>query len=694
MSAKQYRPEIDGLRAISILLVLLYHARIPGFTGGFIGVDVFFVLSGYLITWLVRDELATTGKFDFTRFYARRVRRLLPTALVVIGGTLVLGTIFLHPNGEVQALAKSAIATLAFVSNLFFARAVDYFDFLGESKPLLHTWSLSVEEQFYLFWPATLWLLYYVSRGKTDKSRIVYATGALCVLSLIAAEAAMKMYYTREAFFYTPLRAWELLVGGLLALGIEERFGRSRLREFDSLGVTGLVVIVGVALAYTSDTRFPGVAAALPVLGTGAVLLNTAWRPQTRLYWLLTRAPLVALGRWSYALYMWHWPLLSIARIVRGPTLIGDMAILLLSLALSAVTVALVERPFRFSFRRNAPSGRVVAVGMVCSVLMVVLAGASGYDANRRRDAFDLKWRATFDPRPDERAECYRDPPAVLDVRATCMFNPADSGVLVVWGDSHAEMWLPMALAASRIDTPHYAVMQATMMDCHPFVALGEKIGLARQRRSCLRFNQTTLQNIRDLAAQTPVSVLLAARWNWFSDTVSASFEEVRMGDTPSRDGDTRALGRGLRATLDSLKAIGVRVLIPEPVPEMPYRAPECLLRWHRTLKECSVPRWVSDRRMAPVRRELASVVKEYPNVRMFDAEDFLCDATMCWAEVNSRIAYKDDDHLSATGVTGVLETLGGEERAWLSPWGRLPAVRTAEGGASVAAASARRSAR
>ncbi|MCE9623436.1 MAG: acyltransferase [Actinomycetia bacterium] len=365
----RFRPEVEGLRAVAVVLVLLYHAKLAALTGGYIGVDVFFVLSGFLITSLLMRELATTGTVSLAAFWARRARRLLPASGLVVVATLIAGRLMLDGLSQGD-LARDAIAACAFVANFrLFNVGTDYLAEGQATSPLLHFWSLAVEEQYYLVWPGLMLLL--VRYARLARRSLIAVLGVMWVVSLV-----LCVRSTHDdpmwAFFMLPARAWELLSGALLAVVGGSLWKRAhRVRVI--VGCVGLGSIIGAALAYDDSTPFPGLAAIVPVLGTVAVINAgvTFGGPIT----ILRARPLQWIGARSYAIYLWHFPLLLLAEARYGPLNATTRGGLLLgSLALAALSYHLIEIPVRFAPRLVASPGRSLAMGASVAVVGVVVA--------------------------------------------------------------------------------------------------------------------------------------------------------------------------------------------------------------------------------------------------------------------------------------------------------------------------------
>src|SRR3954447_3313191 len=366
-----FRPDIEGLRAVAVLLVLAYHARIPGFSGGYIGVDVFYVVSGFLITGLIVRELRATGRVDLVTFYARRARRLLPAALVVIALTVIASAIVLPPLRVPDVAADGAAAAL-YVSNIrFAAQATDYLQAELDPSPLLHFWSLGVEEQFYLFWPALL-LLVAGRRANIRRIGLVVAMVALLSFGLgvvwTASDAPL-------AFFLLPARAWELAVGASLAIGVA-RLTRLRTSVATIAVGAGLALILAGAVVFDIDTPFPGTAALLPVVGTALVIAGGIPQPLNGVSRVVAVRPMRWIGGISYSLYLWHWPLLvlpaaAVGRALPWPARLGLVA---LTFVLAEASRRWIEDPIRHGRVAKLRPSRSLAAALVSSVAVATVA--------------------------------------------------------------------------------------------------------------------------------------------------------------------------------------------------------------------------------------------------------------------------------------------------------------------------------
>lgn len=313
-----YRPDIDGLRAIAVILVIAYHVALPGITGGFVGVDVFFVISGFLITRLLYEELEGTSQIDLARFYARRFKRLFPALLLVIAASvLVWAVFFVGVPDETQLFAESVrYGTFGFANVFFQHNTTGYFDIDAETMPLLHFWSLAVEEQFYLVWPVLLLTCGRFGSLESLGRRVLIALAVLSITSFVGTEFLLRTGQRPGAFYWMPPRAWELGLGGLVYFArpsFEARWAKHR-GLLTSLGLAGIVAIVVSGAVFDERTRFPGTTAALPALAT-AMIMVAGGVASTVVDRFLSRPWMVALGALSYGWYLWHWPLLVFARL-------------------------------------------------------------------------------------------------------------------------------------------------------------------------------------------------------------------------------------------------------------------------------------------------------------------------------------------------------------------------------------------
>ncbi|MEM9725933.1 MAG: acyltransferase family protein [Pseudomonadota bacterium] len=564
--ALAYRADIDGLRAIAVLAVALFHAEIPGFSGGFVGVDIFFVISGFLITRIIAAE-AAAGRFSYLRFYERRARRLAPALFVVVAAVAVFTLLYRSPR-DADIFGESVSLFAVFAANFFFYNQLDYFGDPAVFYPLLHMWSLAVEEQFYLILPPLLLLFWRFGRGGA-----LLALGALAAASFAAALIAMS-HDPQLAFFHTPFRMWQLLAGGLLALAPPPRWSAG---TRNALGLIGLALALAPVALYDKTTLFPGLAAAPPTLGAVLVIaagLGRAAGPKasapspssTRLGLgpspdqrspagadpapaaengpmggiaarLLSAPPLVFIGLCSYSFYLWHWPALTAARFLSpGPmesplSIPSALMVLAAAFGLSALTWAYVERPFRRP--GGVLSGRGVAIGVASCVAALLLLGWVLQETRGLPARFpSLAPMFTEDARryglaPQDCARATRLVPEALRGEIDPGFCKAhdagpDRPVALLWGDSHAWALAPgVARWAEAADVSLFVAWSAT---CPPLLGVDRPV--QTRFHDCRRHNAAALRLAPALGVD---QLILAAQWSRYHRRVNLT---ARLGET------------------------------------------------------------------------------------------------------------------------------------------------------------------
>ena len=669
-----YRPDIDGLRAIAVAIVVAFHAGVPGFSGGFVGVDVFFVISGYLITGLLVAELRETGSISLSRFYARRVRRLLPALALVLASTLVLGSVvLLAVDGEQQDLAKSALAAALSWSNIFFWLGSNYFSTQADLIALLHTWSLSVEEQYYLVWPTLLITLMLVA-GKQWRSFTRLLLAALLLVGIVAFAVSVHTTNTNPtaAFFLMPMRAWEFALGGGLVLAAPA-IARWPTFVRASLFVIGVVMIGYATVAIDGGVAYPGTAALWPTLGTVALIAagcGSAFAPVQG--WLSSQG-MVAIGQLSYSWYLWHWPLLSLARAsdLGERYLPRDVTIAFVSLGLAWLTYRFVEHPIR---SRQYPGFRATRTtllsGAAMSAVVVGCALALGVVAQySRAHPADRQARITADAvhdRPPDTEVCLEKQHArfrVLQHDKRCITRPSAPVDIVLWGDSHANHWFPLMRAASR--ELNMNVQEFTRAACPPLLGV-MPYDEGRIDHECEHFNQAAVAEIERLGRSGLKGVVIASRWPAYLGRPSPDGSlqaRLSYGDAPLDPQQSEAALRlGLSNAIDRLEHAGLRVLVVGSTPEFHYSVPQCLLR--RPVQECSMPRAAVDARRGRSMLVVANTVVSN-GAHMFDPLHFFCDAAYCYPIHDHTVMFSDPQHLTAAGSPLLEPELAGDLR-WL----------------------------
>lgn len=648
MARAGYRPDIDGLRAVAIVPVVLFHCGVAGLPGGFTGVDIFFVISGYLITGILIRESIERGGIDLWGFYARRMARILPALLLVVTACLVAGALLLSSAlFEVHALGKSAVASLGFVANLYFlAVSGDYFAPDAHGLVLLHTWSLAVEEQYYLVWPLLLMLTGRLGRASgRQRAAGLAAIGLVTVASL--ALCAWETRHDPTAAFYLPVtRAWELGAGSLVAL-VRRQPGAGAAAV---CGLAGLGLMALGLATVREGALFPFPLALLPVAGAAMAIWagsGAALGPAGR---LLALRPCVAVGRVSYAWYLWHWPLLAFTHLLTvgqaGPGL--KLAMGALSLGLAAVTVRWVENPVRFGLARRQGPRRVVLAGALASLVVAALAGAVYLAAKRGLLPGDARIAAAFNDRPEHQALClvqHWEPRATLP--AACDAAPGRRAILL-WGDSHADQWAP-ALDAWARARGGWAVTQRTMAACPPLLGLepSDPHGAAGQPLAgCRAFNAAVAGALA--APRRPTLAVLGG--NWLPRAGQAPIgEQAQYFDVGAHDAaaSLAALEEGLERSVGLLEAHGVPVVLVLQSPHPPLVAGSCVARLGAA--RCAGDAAVFEREAEGVNGVLRQVARRHPGVRLVDPLAILCPGGRCEAELDGRVAYYDAEHVAAS---------------------------------------------
>jgi peptidoglycan/LPS O-acetylase OafA/YrhL len=483
-----YRPDIDGLRGISVVAVIAFHAFPDWVPGGFIGVDVFFVISGFLISGIIFDEMRS-GAFRLRSFYARRIRRIFPALVLVLTATVLLGWWILLPQ-DMLHLGKQMLSSAAFAANFCFWFQSGYFSPDAHGFPLLHLWSLGVEEQFYIVWPLVILLL----RRKPDR---VFA--AILIIAALSFLLNILSIDRHEADFYSPLtRAWELMLG-VAAAWIMRRYPQPLSdREIEAIRIVGLAAILSAALVLNSRMRYPGWLALVPTAGSVLLVLSPDRGGATS--YLMARGPIVSIGRISYPLYLWHWPLLVLAEAFKFSTLteLERLLVVAVSFALAALTYEWVEKPVRFG-----GGGRTKIIPLGASMLTIAVAGGVIVSANGFATRFPAAIRAVAEM-PDRREwrhhECFLDLQRETTFAASCMEEKQP--LIFVWGDSTMAALMP-GLRRRQQDS-HFGLAQFTATSCPPQLSVD-----VPGYPACRGVNDVVLQKI---ASAHPDVVLMQSR--------------------------------------------------------------------------------------------------------------------------------------------------------------------------------------
>ena len=627
-----YRPDIDGLRGVAVLLVVLFHAGCASVPGGFAGVDIFFVISGYLISGIVARELEA-GHFSFAGFYTRRIQRICPALFAVLACSIIAGFLLLIP-GDLRSFGRSAVSAVLFYSNWHFYTQVGYFDGPAIEKPLLHTWSLAIEEQFYLLWPVALSALY-LAFGRRVLPKVTFV---LLCLSLATAEITLQQDQP-QAFYLLPCRAWELLLGAYLALAPFPQFRRL---AASLLGIAGLSAIAYAALAFDTNTSFPGLSAAFPCLGA-AFLIAAGMDPATPSSRLLSFLPIKFVGRISYSLYLIHWPLFAFAHLAldRALTAQERIFIVLASLLLAAISYRFVEQPARrasFGFGAVAKAAALAATPLVaCGIIYHATNGLPSRLPQSAQTAYAAKQPGH---KARDAADCRGEARLPLLGRPCAIGAAARNGQydFIIWGDSHARHLASAfsAQAASR----SFAGVIATVEGCPPFLHAGWLTPKCKEANAKVEQWVKTQLHLK--------AVFLAA---WWSAYTKEGLLNISKDQTYAADSAKRL---GLADTIDLLRALNLEIFFIEDVPIFPVDIPNCAARalmFGRALEPClSFPRGAIEAKAEPASSLLrqVSLSQGVPVIETFGA---FCGPEICRPENGGVIFYSDNNHLNTEGA-------------------------------------------
>lgn len=639
----QYRPDIDGLRAIAVLSVLFYHAGINAFSGGFVGVDVFFVISGYLITSIIVREIRV-NKFTLFGFYERRIRRIYPALFVTVAFTLLAGALLFDAENY-AALGNSTISVTFFLSNVLFWTEAGYFDKAAALKPLLHAWSLSVEEQFYILFPLLMALI-----ARHFKSRFGRWLTGITLASL-----ALNIYWVNRdasaAFYLTQFRAWELLAGSLLALDvIPTRIGAG-LRN--ALSLAGITLVLASVVLFDHETPFPGVAALLPVLGS-ALLIYTGMDGTSLIEKALSLPPFVFIGKISYSLYLWHWPLLVFMKyyLIREPTAAELAACLLAAFMISALSWKYVENPFRVRSFLAKPrifvfAGSVMILSLIASAAIYV---NDGFPA--RFTTGQVISLGRNDPEWTQWESCTASRKNYYNQAATCSIGAeGQSPSFLLWGDSHARALAPaIDVSAAKAGAGGYIT---GMMGCPPLFGLDY---VDEYQGHCYNYNRRVALFIQKNPQLK--TVILAARWalpihgSYYKTEAEKDLTLIDM--MQNQKGSNAALfDIGLHRTIDILLQLNRRVIIVTGIPEVGYDVPSAFsiaIRTGRDPNEIIAPTFQEYLERNQFALDVFKALEEDKAIQIIDLSKALCNEYRCNAVANGQPLYLDEDHLSPFG--------------------------------------------
>jgi peptidoglycan/LPS O-acetylase OafA/YrhL len=676
--AGAYRGDIDGLRAVAVMLVVLFHAGWAGLTGGYVGVDVFFVLSGFLITGLLMRELRTTGTISLSGFYARRIRRLLPLSALVLVSTAVASH-FLTPALDRPGVGGDIRAAGLYVANWHYAAAATQYMADTDKSPVLHYWSLSVEEQFYVVWPLLILLVV----GWTGVARRSWAVAHRRVAVALAVVAGISLLLSATisvssgpfAYFGLHTRAWELAAGAALALASVRLAPMSGVAG-TALGGVGLALVVGSAFLMTDDTVFPGTAALIPVAGTVMALAGGALAPTGPLTRLLSNGGLRYIGRISYSWYLWHWPCLVLLGAVgaqaatdgddhgaaTGAGFSAQLLALALSLALAIASHHLLENPARRARALVQSRPRTLVLGVAITAVSVVaslvpagpgaaVGGAAGSKGSGGPAGVSVAAAAAARTDTAEIPNgCYRDLDTT-DTPTNCLFgDPAGTTSIVLTGDSNARFWFPAynAMAKQR----HWKLYFWGKSGCPIVDGL---VWLGKNKAAydtCTTWRHNVLGQLTSIGH---VDAVVLAR--------SRATDQYLMVDKDTRAETGQQQGvweQALRRTLTALKPIAGSTVLMVPIPSPTVDVPACVAEDPPTAgTRCAFPR-SKGLAVGPLDRAEAGVARARSEVEQIDLSGAICPGASCpVTSPTGQVMYLNRNHLTAAYAESLSPVIG-----------------------------------
>lgn len=641
-----YRADIDGLRAIAVLAVVFFHGLPQLIPGGFIGVDVFFVISGYLISSILMKE-HDAHRFTYKDFYSRRIRRIFPALITVLSFTFILGWFSLFAE-ELAQLGKHIVGGGLFAANLVFWSEAGYFDTASNEKLLLHLWSLGIEEQFYILWPIILGFIW--------KPR--WALNGIIILFVLSFLINIFITETNQtaAFFFPISRFWELLIGALLAwFQLKKPNTLSQFNHLQSL-LGALFLILGF-IFIRENHAFPGYWAALPVLGSA--LLISAGPTAILNRWLLSNKPMVWIGLISYPLYLWHWPVMAYIRIFKDGDLNRPWALraIFFSLLFAWLTYRFIETPFR----KGAYSHNKI-LSLIAAMLILIIVGATAFLA----DGF-----------PSRKAANTADPVLIQDIKQQhrayasdgncpqflkgiitpenpiCLSKTAAPG-LVIMGDSHG-MSFNMASALGKIEINAAYIGRPACLPTTQYI--GYSTFKAVQPQECLQSTQIALNHLKDAPSVT--SVLLISRGlPYFTRPGSVWFHDLKGNPVDAK----KAFIEGYSDTISRIESAGKQVIFMVEWPELSVHPKRCIGERLISLSKkvesatCLTPRENIIKTQASYYQIIDTLAKRHPKMIVYNPINVFCDTTTCYGIRDGRAFFGDSDHLGLYGSEALLK--------------------------------------
>ncbi|THB68866.1 MAG: acyltransferase [Gammaproteobacteria bacterium] len=616
----QYRREVDGLRAVAIVPVILFHAGAIGFGGGYIGVDIFFVISGYLITSIIIEELKNND-FSIVRFYERRARRILPALSVVLAATTLTSLTLVPPN-LFKDYSQSLISVATFSSNIFFYMKSGYFDTATDEKPLLHTWSLAVEEQYYIFFPVMLAVLWFIGRRS-----LTTLIGLLLIASLILAHYLSVNEHTNANFYLIFSRAWELFCGSLIAFINREKLQRSAIAK-EAASIIGISMIIAAIVFYNKETPFPGIFAIPPVLGSALII--TFCDGNCSIGRILSNRIFVFIGLISYSLYLWHQPLFALLRLktIGEPSQILFATAIAITGILAYLNYKFIETPFR---DRDAIPAKKIFIYSAISLAAILTTGVSGHLFNGFPNRFPKSPITANIQHSPKRETCHTKGKKYLKPDAACRYF----GNNISWagfGDSH--IIEPTFALAKKLRKDNKGVIHLTFSGCSP------ELFLNKDNSGCSAWLNESVQFLEK--NKEIQNILLGFRHTFYLEHITADKRENYWSSFYS--------------IIERLQKSGKTIYLLYPIPELPidiYKAtaPFSIFSSKTTIdlkKSISIDDYLKRNRF--ILNKMDSL-KPSNNLHKIQPLKIFCNESFCPAAINNKALYFDDNHLSIIGA-------------------------------------------
>jgi peptidoglycan/LPS O-acetylase OafA/YrhL len=627
LSHSSYRPDIDGLRAVAILLVLIYHCFPNFLKAGFIGVDIFFVISGYLISHIVFKNLEK-NTFSFKEFYLRRIKRIFPVLIIVLISCLIFGWFFFYPE-EYQELATQSSSSAIFLANFELLRESGYFDNAAETKPLLHLWSLSIEEQFYIFWPLLLFLSF------KKKYNFLLITLGITILSFLANILIIKNH--PEAAFYLPIcRFWEIMIGGVLAyLQLHQKQLNPKnllisfiLKPNNSKAIAGVLLIILSLFLIDRHQQFPGYLALLPCFGTFLIIASGSQSWINR--HLLANKLMVGIGLISYPLYLWHWPLISFATVIKGKTPRPEllMGIIFLSFVLAYLSYKFIETPIRTTKKVKKSIAILIGLMVIIFIAGALIIKMKGVEGRTNSKKYLLIRTMNRGQATDH--DCLNKYKQLSNI-TYCRISGSGTKKIFIIGDSHSQAIFNGY--SQTLNGTNYQITQIANSGC-PFYtpnkdADDKPVAGGQDIAGCNKFFH---QVIEIILKEKPAKILFANN-GWVY-----------------RQADFEA---GMEATLAMIPK-EIPVIYFKQIPKLPFLPLSCISRSSSQdlqLKPCSFARQLYDQQLTNYSLIINQLIKTQPNLTTIDPSEAVCDSSLCFGLADQEFLYsRDGAHLSVSG--------------------------------------------